>query len=268
MKLVAVHGPVSVKLPDGETKTGTDGMIVPSGSSVSTGNNASAAVFVGGVDSARFISNTEAKVTQKFAGSDRKTDINLRVGTVFARVGHRAGEKQDFEVRTPEGVAAAKGTSYAVCVTNRNGQEVTICVTEEGVVSMTDLADGHQITITPLNNGQVSIGSIPSLPPSILANIFAAFLVDLQQFNTNMLAIANNPHPTPAQLAYYKANLGFDVNTQFYDAINNSLEPLFITAGMTFLLDQNNPIDTILPAVRRARDQQLEPFGSVPLTPY
>jgi len=268
MKLVAVHGPVSVNLPTGETKPGTDGMSVPSGSSITTGQNGSAAVFIGGVDSARFTSNTQAKVTEKFAGSDRKTNINLHTGTVFARVGHRPGEKQDFEVETPQGVAAARGTSYAVCVTDSKGHEVTVCATQDGVVTMTDSADGHQITVTPLNNGQVSIGSAPRLPASLLSNIFAAFIADLQQFNTNMQAIANNPNPTPAQLAYYNSNLGFDVSTQFYDANSDNLNPLFATAADPLMLDTTNDINLVVPAVRRAQNQLLVPFGDVELSKF
>jgi hypothetical protein len=268
MKLVAVHGTVTVKLPDGDTKPGANGMIVPSSSSIMTADNSSAAVFIGGVDSARILPNTDAKVTEKLAGSDRKTKIDLRTGTVFSRVGHRAGENQDFEVKTPEGVAAARGTSFAVCVTTTNGHEVTICATQDGVVTLTDSSDGHVITVTPQNSGQVSIGSIPNLPPGLLRTIFVAFLVELQQFNANMQAIANNPNPTPAELAYYNANQGFDFNTQFYDANAGNLDTLFLSAADALLLDNNNDINTVVPGARRAQNQILEPFGTVPLTPF
>jgi len=268
MKLVAVHGPVTVQTPDGTIKQGTNGMIVPSGSSISTINDSSAAVFIGGVDSARILPNSNAKVTEKLTGSSRKTSIDLRSGTVFSRVGHRAGETQDFEVHTPEGVAAARGTSYAVGVTTTNGHEVTVVATQEGVVTLTDSTDGHVVTVTPQNNGQVSIGSVPALPPGALRTIFAAFLVSLQQFNTYMQAIAANPNPTAADLAYYNAMQGFDGNTQFYDANSGSLDTLFLSAADVLLLDNNNDIFYVVPAARRAQNQILEPFGTVPLTPF
>jgi len=268
MKLVAVHGPVTLKLPNGETKTGSNGMIVPSGTSITTADKGSAAVFMGGVDSVRLLPDTQAKVTQKLNGSTRQSNVDLKVGTIFSRVGHRPGEAQDFQVHTPEGVAAARGTSFSVTVTTTGGHEVTICATQEGVVTLTDSSNGHVITITPLNSGQVSIGSVPGLPISTLRDIFVAFMTDLQQFNTNMLAIAANPNPTAAEQAYYANNFGFDSNSQFYDVNAGSLAILYLNPIDTNLMDRTDAINYVVPGARRAMNQQLEPFGNVPITPF
>jgi len=268
MKLVAVHGPVTLKLPNGETKTGSNGMIVPSGTSITTADKGSAAVFMGGVDSVRLLPDTQAKVTQKLNGSTRQSNVDLKVGTIFSRVGHRPGEAQDFQVHTPEGVAAARGTSFSVTVTTTGGHEVTICATQEGVVTLTDSSNGHVITITPLNSGQVSIGSIPGLPISTLRDIFIAFMTDLQQFNANMLAIAANPNPTAAEQAYYANNFGFDSNSQFYDVNAGSLAILYLNPIDTNLMDRTDAINYVVPGARRAMNQQLEPFGNVPITPF
>jgi len=268
MKLVAVHGPVTLKLPNGETKTGANGMIVPSGTSITTADKGSAAVFMGGVDSVRLLPGTEAKVSQKIQGSTRQSNVDLKVGTLFSRVGHRPGEAQDFQVHTPEGVAAARGTSFSVTVTTTGGHEVTICATQEGVVTLTDSSNGRVITITPLNSGQVSIGSVPGLPISTLRDIFIAFMTELQQFNTNMLAIAANPNPTAAEQAYYSNNFGFDSNTQFYDVNAGSLAILFLNPSDTNFMDRTNAINYVIPGARRAMNQQLEPFGNVPVTPF
>ncbi|MCE0484145.1 MAG: FecR domain-containing protein [Methylacidiphilales bacterium] len=110
MKLVQVQGPVSVQLPNGDTRDGQEGMIVPSGSTVTTADGASAAVFMGGVNSARLLPNCQLKVSQSLHDSVRRTTIDLTHGAVFSRIGHRPGETQDYEVHTPEGVAAARGT--------------------------------------------------------------------------------------------------------------------------------------------------------------
>lgn len=267
MKLEAVHGPVEVKLPDGDTKTGSNGMIVPSGSSIVTSENSSAAVFMGGVDSARLLPNTEASVSQKLNGSTRTTNVNVKTGTIFSRVGHRPGETQDYEVRTPEGVAAARGTSFAVSSTTANGQHVTIVATEEGVVTLTDASTGHVITITP-NGSAVSIGSVPGLPSRVLRTIFTNFMLALQQFNTNMQAIASNPNPTPAEQAYFNANSGFADATQFYNANAGAIEVLYLTNRDVDLIDQVNGIYYVVPNARRGLNQILEPFGNVPITPY
>lgn len=110
IKLVEVYGPVIVTLPNGETKTGVDGMIVPSGSSVMTQVNASAALFMGGINSARLMPQCDLTVTQSFDGIVRKDTLDLRRGAVFSRVGQRSGETQDYQVRTPEGATDAEST--------------------------------------------------------------------------------------------------------------------------------------------------------------
>ena len=272
MKLVAVHGPVTIKLPDGETKTGKEGTIVPSGSTVSTANDASAAVFMGGVNSARLMPNSEAKVSENLDGSTRRTDINLKVGTIFSRVGHRPGESQDYEVRTPEGVAAARGTSFSTTVTTTSGREVTIVATEDGVVTLTDNTSHSVVTITPQKSSSgaitVSIGSAPGLPTTVLRNIFIGFMMVVQQFNTNLNAILANPNPTPAEEAYLKANTAFDANTQFYDANDGSTAVIWLNPSDANLYNQRNSIYDVIPNARRATNQLLEPFGTVPITPY
>ena len=110
MKLVEVHGVVSVKTADGTTQSGTEGMMIASNSTILTSDNATAALFMGGVNSARLMPNCELTVTQDLKGDVRKTTLALDHGAVFSRIGHRVGETQDFEVKTPEGLATAHGT--------------------------------------------------------------------------------------------------------------------------------------------------------------
>lgn len=108
IKLVEVHGSISITLPGGETKAGYEGMTVPSGSSVATEENSSAALFMGGVSSARLMPRCELTVTQTFDGTTRKDALDLTKGAVFSRVGKRAGEVEDYQVRTPEGSTGAE----------------------------------------------------------------------------------------------------------------------------------------------------------------
>lgn len=113
MKLVEVQGSVSIKMADGSVRQGDEGMLLPSGSTVVTSEASSAAVFMGGVNSVRLLPASDAQFVQHLNGSLRKTSIDLHQGTVFSRVGRRPNETQDYEVRTPEGVAAARGTEFA-----------------------------------------------------------------------------------------------------------------------------------------------------------
>ena len=73
---------------------------------------------MGGVNSVRLMPDTEIQVTQQVDGSLRKTVVALQRGTVFNRVGHHDGEKQSYQVETPQGVSVAKGTEFADSLTN------------------------------------------------------------------------------------------------------------------------------------------------------
>ncbi len=103
IRLVEVHGNVIVTPPGGTGQAGTEGMVVPSGATVATLDNSTAALFMGGVNSARLMPKCELVVTQTLAASTRSDVIDLHSGAVFSRIGHREGETENYAVTTPEG---------------------------------------------------------------------------------------------------------------------------------------------------------------------
>jgi FecR protein len=203
MRLVEVHGDVSVQTAGGGTLTGREGMIVPSGSVVSTSSNSSAAVFIGGVDSARLLPDSDVQVSQHLAGSVRHTTLNLQKGTVFSRVGRRPGETQKYEVQTPQGVAAARGTEFAS--TLHGGHSYTFV--QNGFVPIYQL--GHLIMeLHGAGSSDIGMGAIP--PADDLKEVLHEILLLLQPFNTKTNAIffrIRNHTATPAEIAYYTAAL-------------------------------------------------------------
>jgi hypothetical protein len=108
IRLVEVHGTVTIIAQDGAEQTGSEGTLVPSGATVRTAANSSAALFMGGVNSARLMPNCELVVTQTLAGPVRTDVVNLKSGAVFSRIGHRDGETENYSVVTPEGVTGAE----------------------------------------------------------------------------------------------------------------------------------------------------------------
>lgn len=120
MKLVEVRGPVTVKLPNGRSARARNGMIIPSGSSVRTTSGSSAAVFIGGANSARLTENSTAKFNHRATSDLQKTTVDLTRGCVFSKVGNKRGVRQDYKVRTPSGIAAAKGTDFATVYRSNN----------------------------------------------------------------------------------------------------------------------------------------------------
>jgi hypothetical protein len=242
MKLVDVHGPVTVQTSDGNTMPATNGMILPSGAKVSTAADASAAVFMGGVNSARFLPNSSASVAQNFNGSVRKTSISLTKGTVFCRVGKRSGERQDYEVHTPEGVAAARGTSLAVTIAEIGGVQYTVCFTQTGDVLLTDNA-GQQFDIATSSNGttttQIAGASVPNLSVSLEKTLLISALMTLQPFNTQLdaigTALTTNPDSvSQADKNYYDNNPDIvSDTTQFLDSVTSTLSNLGVTSNST-----------------------------------
>jgi outer membrane biosynthesis protein TonB len=107
IKLVELHGEVTVVLPSGDIQAGREGLAVPSGSTVRTSDNSSVALFLGGVNSARLMPKCELVVTQTVAASLRTDVINLHYGAVFTRIGHRDGETENLSITTPEGTTDA-----------------------------------------------------------------------------------------------------------------------------------------------------------------
>jgi hypothetical protein len=103
IKLVEVYGMVTVTPPGGADQAGTEGMVVPSGSTVRTADGSSAALFMGGVNSARLMPRCELTVTQTLLDSVRNDVIQLQSGAVFSRIGHLPGETENYSVVTPEG---------------------------------------------------------------------------------------------------------------------------------------------------------------------
>lgn len=114
MQIRELQGDVQVALPSAPANfiPAKEGMTIPNGAVVKTGVNGTVAVLFGGVDSARLIPNSEAAVQQTVTSKLRSTEVDLTVGAVFSKVGQRVGEKEDYKVHTPFGVAAARGTDF------------------------------------------------------------------------------------------------------------------------------------------------------------
>jgi hypothetical protein len=183
MKLVAVHGAVSVKTPDGQTEPGTNGLLVPSGSTIETSAHGSAAVFMGGVDSARLVPNSGVIVAQNMEGTVRHTTIDLQKGAVFSRVGRRPGETQKYEVRTPEGVAAARGTEYL----DVEVDGVHVVFTNKGTVDL--YVNGQLVGTVTGGKSEVGMGSMPpgKFSKREMRRVLNDVLTELQPYNVTTI---------------------------------------------------------------------------------
>jgi hypothetical protein len=268
MKLVDVHGSVTVSMPDGATKTGENGMVVPSGAGVKTGDKASsAAIFIGGVDSARLLPGTDVTIMHNLNGSVRRTNINLRDGTVFSRVGRRPGEKEDYTVSTPEGVAAARGTEFADHRSrDGSGHYHHYVFVVKGIVAL--IVNGNTFKIIAANGQAVGMGSVP--PTQDEKIVLMQILQILQQFNVYINAILEKLKSglgtlTAAEIQYYNQQLSQSI--YLVDELNNLIVgPTGVTTPYNYLTAEQ--LRGVIPAVRTGVNQELEPYSTQPVTPY
>jgi FecR protein len=159
-KLFEVVGTVEMKDPAGDATfvRVQEGARVPPGAILRTGTDGHVVAFLGGINSVRFAPGTEATLQQYLRLSLRKTVVDLKAGAVFSKVGRRPGVEQDFRVRTPSGVAAAKGTDF-VTVQLPNRVDVWIA---EGTVELSR-PDGTPVG-TVSSTGQDSLQIIRNPP--------------------------------------------------------------------------------------------------------
>ena len=191
MKLLAVHGDVSVTSPDGHKEKGVSGEVVPSGATVDTAASSSAAVLMGGVNSIRLVPNSNVAVSQNVQGSVRHTMIDLKQGAVFSRVGRESGGTQDYEVRTPEGVAAARGTEFLDglihVMVDGTSHEIHVVFVNKGTVALS--IDGKPVGELKGGSGDIAMGSMgtPKMTRDQLEKYLDQYLQEIQAFNVTTI---------------------------------------------------------------------------------
>jgi hypothetical protein len=260
MKLVEIKGSVQLMLPGGRTVDGHDGLIVPNGSTVTTSDQSSAAVFLGGVNSVRLLPNTMVKLDQQIVGTVRKTRLDLKTGTVFSRVGRRPGETQDYAVHTAQGDAAARGTDYA---TVEKADHTYVFVAKGTVVLF---MNGKEYKVV-LGSSDIGKGSMPGTDD--MAEVFNQVMDDLQAFNgklAQVLADIDSGNGTPQDYAYLHLVIqvsGPEVAGLIASAQVHVNNPNPLPEDYEYI----NPLG-LNPSERRGLNQDFLPFGTQPATPY
>ena len=95
---------------------------VPVGATVLTGPESRAVIVITPRSAIRIAENSEVLIeTVDEAASPADVTINLKEGSLGALLKPNAATELDFKVRTPSGVAAARGTFYSVAVKDGKG---------------------------------------------------------------------------------------------------------------------------------------------------
>jgi hypothetical protein len=115
-------GDVKVTPPGGAAKALAAGEIVTLGSTVTTGPGARAVIVMTPRSAIRVGENSNVVIEELAeTANPPKVTIDLKTGSLGALLKPGAGAEMDFKIKTPSGIAAARGTYYAVVVENGKG---------------------------------------------------------------------------------------------------------------------------------------------------
>jgi hypothetical protein len=157
---VAVGSVSLVPAGGGAAKPLAVGDAVPPGSTVKTGAASRAVVVLTGQAAVRVGENAEMVVeTVEDTAGAPKVLLDLRSGSVGALIQPQAESAMDFKIKTPSGVAAARGTFFSVAVEDGKGyvqvKEGKVDVTPAGAVAAAP--QSGQVT--------VAVGDVREVPP-------------------------------------------------------------------------------------------------------
>jgi hypothetical protein len=181
--VTSIQGQVTVKDTSGQTVEITQGSKLPVGDTVTTGSDGTVGLTLTPGSGTVVMPNSTVKIsTLDFNkapdGSNNRTiRLNLRNGSLISTLFKKDGHS-DFQVATPYGVAAAKGTSWEVTV---DGTVLTVSVAN-GVVIVTNPAGQVVATVHENEKYDNKTKAVQALSPKAKKDILDAlqtFLPDL-----------------------------------------------------------------------------------------
>ncbi len=115
-----VTGTVTATLPDGSTVTVTEGSKLPQGATITTGDKSEAYLVSHGDSTSKISENSVVEIAELSTTSaggkvtEQKATLDLKSGNLVAKLNPAKKSVNQYSVRTPKGVAAARGTTYTV----------------------------------------------------------------------------------------------------------------------------------------------------------
>lgn len=161
MQIREPQGDVEVALPSAPANftPATANMTVPNGAVIKTGDNSTAAVLFGGVDSARLMPDSAAAVQQTVTPESRSAEVDLTTGGVFSKVGTQLGVAGTYAVHTPFGNASAQGGDF-VTITTGSRTDVWVAA---GRVRLDDANDTKVGELTSDGTGELRLLRAPAI---------------------------------------------------------------------------------------------------------
>ncbi|MDW8349760.1 MAG: FecR domain-containing protein [Verrucomicrobiae bacterium] len=150
-----------------------------SGALLETGAASSVAVFIGGVNSIRLGENSSMRLQHRLVSGYREVIGEVDRGLIFVKVGQRTGEEQRVILRTPRGVAEAKGTDFALWV----DQEGVFVFLKSGEINLLNGKDPLRVLSKPREGGDLSLGALQKITADRLQAKVLLVLEQLKRLN-------------------------------------------------------------------------------------
>jgi len=177
------------------------GAVLAPGTTLRCGPASQAAVTLGARSAARFIAGTEGSVHLEGTAVE-KVRIQLKSGAVFNRI--RSMDKNvDYQVRTPQAVAAARGTDFVAVAL----PTVTDVWVAEGTVELMDLQGQSVGTVSAKEAGALKIIRFPQTPDpaqNAAANTttMSVAMSLIPALNTTTAGLRGKTNLTPGEFQY------------------------------------------------------------------
>lgn len=121
-KVTVSVGDVKVTPPGGAAQALAAGSVVAVGSTVTTGAGSRAVIVMTPKSAIRVGENSTVVIEEVLeTATPPKVTLDLKDGSLGALLKPGTGAEMDFKIKTPSGIAAARGTYYAVVVENGKG---------------------------------------------------------------------------------------------------------------------------------------------------
>lgn len=184
-------GTATITTKDGGSIPLAQGAKIPQGATITTSANSEVYIQTHADTVATVKANTKVTIDEvsTTAGTEN-TILSLQSGNLVAGLNPAKKSVNNYQVRTPRGVAAARGTTFTV---SYNGQDYTI-VTTSGTVQVTNNTTGAVVNIA---GGQASLSNVSGgaatavadLPAEAKAEVIQAMAVAVA---TIAVAVDNN----------------------------------------------------------------------------
>lgn len=134
----------------------SEGQEIPVGSRLRVGEAGCIGLDVGGRHAVCLTPGAEGVILRDLSRPEDQIEIVLSKGAVFSHVNLK-GLPTDYRIRTPHGVAAARGTDYVTVAL----PDVTDVWIQEGTVELLDLNDNSVGTVSSTDGGAPKIIRFP-----------------------------------------------------------------------------------------------------------